>query len=142
MTAPHTAESLAAMPGVELSRIVAVEVMGWLACEWPHNYGREWYNAGTLMRCIRDEKDWVELMFRPDIDERHAAEVRRKCVEQWPGYQWDMKINSDLALVWFVHRKHKLGDGRGWQDIRPAAEENRAICIVAILASQALGGGK
>ncbi len=136
MTA-HTAESLAALSGVELARIVAVEVMGW-TYEPEDNM---WWSPQDGTYHFIGDTSWA---WRPFEDHNHAAEVRAECLRRWQP--------TDEYVIWNTHESHKrvsvafrrsLGadiarmDGeRSWLDIC------RCTCIVAVLACQALGGGK
>jgi len=80
---PHTAASLAAMPGVELAELCA-EGMGWIWCG--NNDGR-WLDSGGKDRYILAH-DWsARNDFRPDVDANHAAELRAWACEKW-GLEW------------------------------------------------------
>lgn len=129
MTPTYTADQLAAMSGVELSRVCADVIMAG---------DDRLLNGGAY---IRSNISPLINPFRPDDNHNHAAMLRAKMVERWPGGDWWMTEAPGKSAAMF--RPHKDAVPHSPEDIGflfECVDLCHAVCVASVLAAQALGG--
>lgn len=132
MTAPYTAESLAAMTGVELSEVVA-GCLGWTRANWHSDFSNR-VHTKWIKRDGTECRQWS-----PHANHNHAAELKKFLMDNF-GCHIEITVTPHMVQAAIVPGNGYEWPGMAYRD-RKSNNECTAVCIVFVLAAQALGVG-